>query len=207
LDQKQLILENINMEVAPESMVIISGPVGSGKSSLLRSILGEIVPAHGLMKLSTRRIAYCAQRPWLPSGSIKEVIYGITDQVDERWYHEVSDLCCLIHDFNSLPDGDETQIGSRGLNLSGGQRQRVVSYFDSLCVGRVNKMQALARALFARCHLVLLDDCFSGLDGETESKVFNNLFGPTGLFRRLKSTVVLVSNSSKFLPTTFSTPG
>jgi hypothetical protein len=56
-------------------------------------------------------------------------------------------------------------------------------------------MQALARALFARCDIVLLDDCFSGLDGETENKVFENLFGPTGLFRQLKTTVVLVSNS------------
>lgn len=60
-------------------------------------------------------------------------------------------------------------------------------------------MQALARALFARCDIVLLDDTFSGLDGETEKSVFDNLFGPTGLFRRLKTTVVLASNSSKFL--------
>lgn len=59
-------------------------------------------------------------------------------------------------------------------------------------------MQALARALFARFDIVLLDDIFSGLDGETEKTVFDNLFGPTGLFQRLKTTAVLVSNSSKF---------
>lgn len=59
-------------------------------------------------------------------------------------------------------------------------------------------MQALARALFARCDILLLDDTFSGLDGETEQTVFDNLFGSTGLIRRLKTTVVLISNSCKF---------
>ncbi|KFY45085.1 hypothetical protein V495_03127 [Pseudogymnoascus sp. VKM F-4514 (FW-929)] len=182
IGDKQLILKDVNLAVAPGSMVIISGPVGSGKSTLLRAMLGETVPAYGLIKLSTQRIAYCAQKPWLPRGTIREVIHGTTGRVDTKWYQEVKEICCLTHDFNSLPHGDETQIGSRGLNLSGGQRQRV----------------ALARALFARCDIVLLDDSFSGLDGETEHKAFYNLFGPTGLFRKLKSTVVLVSNSTQY---------
>ncbi|KAH8684429.1 putative ABC transporter [Tricladium varicosporioides] len=182
IDKRQPILENVTMEVASGSIVIISGPVGSGKSTLLRTMLGEVIPAQGLIKLSTRRIAYCAQRPWLPRGTIKEVIHGKTDQVDNKWYHEVINMCCLIHDFNSLPNRDDTQIGSRGLNLSGGQRQRV----------------ALARAIFAGCDIILLDDSFSGLDGETENNIFKNLFGPKGLFRKLKSTVVLVSNSIQF---------
>lgn len=60
-------------------------------------------------------------------------------------------------------------------------------------------LQALARALFARCDLLLLDDTFSGLDGETEQSIFNNLFGPSGLIRRLNATVVLVSNSRELL--------
>ncbi|TVY43016.1 ABC transporter [Lachnellula occidentalis] len=179
---KQLILEDINLEVPAGSMIIISGPTGSGKSTLLRAMLGEVVPAHGTIMLSTRRIGYCAQRPWLPSGNIKEVIQGTAEQDDDTWYHEVINMCCLTRDFSSLPEGDQTHIGSRGLNLSGGQRQRV----------------ALARALFARCDIVLLDDTFSGLDGETEKFVFDNLFGPTGLFRRLKTTAVLVSNSAQY---------
>lgn len=134
IGHKHLVLENINLEVAAGSLAIISGPTGSGKSTLLRAILGELVPAHGTVSLSTRQIAYCAQRPWLPSGTIKEVIYGATDiygttdQDREKWYHEVTNMCCLTHDFDSLSDGDQTQIGSRGLNLSGGQRQRVVCF-------------------------------------------------------------------------------
>ncbi|KAL3428462.1 ABC transporter [Phlyctema vagabunda] len=187
IGDKHLVLKNVDISMAVGSLTIISGPTGSGKSTLLRAILGEVVPVHGSISISTRRIAYCAQRPWLPSGTMKQVIRGHTgmytasNQVDEEWYDMITDVCCLTHDLNSLPDGDETQIGSRGLNLSGGQRQRV----------------ALARALFARYDIILLDDTFSGLDGETEQIVFDNLFGSTGLLRRLKTTVVLVSNSCK----------
>lgn len=133
IGHKKTILDNINLEVSFNSLTIITGPTGSGKSTLLRAILGEVTPAGGSISLSTKRIAYCAQRPWLPSGTIKEAIYGAKDvagaiiQDREEWYNTVTSACCLTHDFNSLPRGDQTQIGSRGLNLSGGQRQRVVS--------------------------------------------------------------------------------
>lgn len=188
IGHKKLVLEHIDIEVAAGSLAIISGPTGSGKSTLLRAILGEVVPVQGSISLSTRQIAYCAQKTWLPNGTIKEIIYGTSDlysardQDNERWYHEVIRLCCLTHDLNSLPHGDRTRIGSGGLNLSGGQRQRV----------------ALARALFARRDILLLDDTFSGLDGETEQAIFDNLFGITGIIRRLRTTVVLVSNSSQY---------
>ncbi|KAI1809574.1 putative ABC transporter [Poronia punctata] len=179
------VLENISIDVASGTFTVISGPTGSGKSTLLRAILGEVAPTRGSISLTTQRIAYCAQGPWLPSGTIREVIYGGTPyqrDFDEAWYHEVTEICCLAHDFDSLPDGDQTQVGSRGLNLSGGQRQRVT----------------LARALFSRCDIILLDDVFSGLDGETEDNIFNNLFGSTGLIRRRDVTVVLVSNNSQY---------
>ncbi|KAB5582239.1 putative ABC transporter [Coniochaeta sp. 2T2.1] len=151
------ILANVSINTAKGSLTIISGPVGSGKSSLLRAILGQVAPILGSVELSTRRIAYCAQRPWLPSGSIKDVIIGYSGIHDEQ---------------------------CRGVNLSGGQRQRV----------------ALARAVYARCEIVLLDDIFSALDGKTEQQVFGNLFGATGLFRRLKTTVLLVSSSTHHFP-------
>ncbi|KAM3089362.1 hypothetical protein ACMFMG_000965 [Clarireedia jacksonii] len=188
IGHKQTILDNINIDISPHSHTILSGPTGSGKSTLLRAILGEVTPASGSISLSTKRIAYCAQRPWLPRGTIKDVIYSARDvegtiiQDHEEWYNTVTVACCLAHDFNSLPDGDQTQIGSRGLNLSGGQRQRV----------------ALARALFARCDILLLDDAFSGLDSKTERDVFDNLFGSTGILRQLGTTVILVSNSSQY---------
>ena len=132
IGDKQVILDDINIEVHATYFIIISGPTGSGKSTLLRTIIGEVIPTRGSIYLSTRKIAYCSQRPWLPSGSIREVIYGANDidgainQDNEEWYNTVTEMCCLTHDFDTLPDGDQTQIGSRGLNLSGGQRQRVV---------------------------------------------------------------------------------
>ncbi|KAI1427713.1 putative ABC transporter [Xylaria sp. FL1777] len=182
IGDKQIILEDINIKMTAGSFTIISGPTGSGKSTLMRAILGEVIPTRGSISLSTQYIAYCSQRPWLPSGTIRQVIYGATKKLDEAWYDEVINACCLAHDFDSLPNGDQTQIGSRGLNLSGGQRQRV----------------ALARALFSRCDILLLDDTFSGLDGETEQTIFKNFFGDSGLVWRLKTTVVLISNSSQY---------
>lgn len=132
IGRKDMILGDINIDVQAHSLTIISGPTGSGKSTLFRAILGEVLPARGSISLSTRSIAYCAQRVWLPSGTIKEIICGaerVDDAIihgDDKWYDTVTSLCCLNHDFNSLPDGDQTQIGSRGLNLSGGQKQRLV---------------------------------------------------------------------------------
>lgn len=132
IGRPQVILENVNISIPTGKLTIISGPTGSGKSTLLRVILGEAIPTHGEVLLSTRRIAYCAQKPWLPNGTIKEIIYGTTNtsatnyQKYEKWYDEVVKMCSLVHDIESLVDGDQTRIGSRGLNLSGGQRQRVV---------------------------------------------------------------------------------
>ncbi|KAI1756695.1 putative ABC transporter [Xylaria castorea] len=185
---KELLLKNINIELAPGSFAVLSGPTGSGKSSLLRSLIGEVVPTHGSIKVSSHQIAYCAQKPWLPNGTIRNAIRGFANTHDaigpgfQEWYDKVTEICCLTQDFASLYDGDQTQIGSRGLNLSGGQRHRV----------------ALARALFARCDILLLDDTFSGLDGDTERIIFKHLFGSTGLLRQLKTTVVLISNSSQY---------
>lgn len=134
IGREQGFLHNINIEIAAGSFAIISGPTGSGKSTLLRAILREVTPVRGSIALLTRNISYCAQRPWLPNGTIKEAICGTTDiyrdteQYHERWYHEIIEMCCLAHDFETLPYGDQTQIGSKGLNLSGGQRQRVVRF-------------------------------------------------------------------------------
>ncbi len=122
------ILTGVNLRVDHGSLVIVSGPIGSGKSMLLQAILGELPPTQGSIQLASRRVAYCAQKPWLPSGSIKQAICGMgDDQGDIRWYRHVVEACCLEHDLELLSDSDETQIGSGGLNLSGGQRQRVVS--------------------------------------------------------------------------------
>jgi ATP-binding cassette subfamily C (CFTR/MRP) protein 1 len=119
------ILSDINLVIDRGSIVIFSGPVGSGKTTLARAIMGEIPTAGGTISVSSKRIGYCEQVPWLSSGTLKEAICGFSPE-DQRWYDQVVRLCCLDDDLSALPNGDHTMIGSRGLNLSGGQRQRVV---------------------------------------------------------------------------------
>ncbi|KPM40571.1 hypothetical protein AK830_g5983 [Neonectria ditissima] len=172
------VLNNISLTIDRGSVVICSGPLGSGKTMLIKSILGEVSPASGVISVSSKRIACCEQSPWLPSGTLKEAICGFSPK-DPVFYEQVLRLCCLDVDVLSLPDGDETAIGSRGLNLSGGQRQRV----------------ALARAVYSRCPILLLDDSFSALDGNTESQIVEHLLGPEGLLRTMGTTVFLTSNS------------
>jgi ABC-type multidrug transport system fused ATPase/permease subunit len=121
------VLRDINIDVNAAALVVISGPVGSGKTTLLRTILGQIPPVDGSIAVRTKLIAYCSQQPWLSSGSIRNIITGFMGSYDTEWYSEVINSCCLIHDLATLPEADETQVGSQGCNLSGGQKQRVVS--------------------------------------------------------------------------------
>jgi ATP-binding cassette subfamily C (CFTR/MRP) protein 1 len=122
----QPILQDINFKVEAGSFWILSGRVGSGKTTLAQILLGEVTPSSGSMAVSTRCIAWCSQIPWLPSLRIKEVICGDSD-FDPSWYEIVVYACALEQDLDRLPHRDETLIGSRGVKLSGGQRQRVVS--------------------------------------------------------------------------------
>ncbi|KAL7815012.1 P-loop containing nucleoside triphosphate hydrolase protein [Trichoderma aethiopicum] len=173
------ILSNINLVVKKGFIVICSGPVGSGKSTLAKALIGELPISSGTISVSSKRIGSCEQVSWLPSGTIKEAIIGFTPE-DPEWYDQVVKLCCLDEDIATLPQGHQTLIGSRGLNLSGGQRQRV----------------ALARAIYARCDIVILDDSFSALDGKTENRIVENLLGPDGHFRKMSTTVFLITNSA-----------
>lgn len=182
------ILEDVNLKVRSGSMVMISGVVGTGKTSLAKAILGDIRPDCGTISVASKRIAYCAQTPWLPNDDIKNIICGPVDKddVDEQWFNEVVFSCGLQQDISILPYGDRTLIGSRGITLSGGQRQRV----------------ALARAVYSRLPIVILDDVLSALDKNTEHHVAEHLLGSKGLFRRLQTTAVVITHSSKTSPLT-----
>lgn len=203
-------LKDISITVDQGAIVVCSGPVGCGKTTLAKAVLGEVPVASGTISVASKRIGYCEQSPWLPSGTLKDAICGYLPH-DVAWYQKVVKICCLEYDILALPYGEQTMIGSRGLNLSGGQRQRVVCTRNLLfqaCFFLLSSqgswlailivMQALARALYARCDIVLLDDCFSALDGKTETRIIENLFGSTGLFRQSGTTVFVFSNSGIF---------
>ena len=128
-------------------------------------------------------MAYCSQSPWLLNTSIQQSITGLKEQsaLDEQWYRSVITACALDDDMSQFPDGDQSVIGSRGFTLSGGQKQRL----------------ALARTVYSRPDIALLDDVLSALDANTERTVVDRLFGSLGLFRKCGTTVVLVTHGNR----------
>lgn len=195
-------LDNLSCSFLAGCFNILTGPVGSGeffspspslsslihgisgKSTLLKAILQE-VPVEGSISRHSSSIAFASQSAWLPNASVQSLICGMRSNaaIDERFYAEVLHACALNQDIEQLADGDRTIIGSRGITLSGGQRQRI----------------ALARAVYARKDLILLDDVLSALDASTEQLVVSRLLGKHGLVRKYGATIVLVTHSVRHL--------
>lgn len=178
-------LRDINTKLSKDSLTIVVGPVGSGKSTLCKALLGETPFNEGIVTLSNefRHVGFCDQTAFLSNGSIRDNIVGFSP-FDQDRYADVIHATSLDFDFNTLPQGDRTNVGSDGITLSGGQKQRV----------------SLARALYLQTNLLVLDDVFSGLDADTEEQVFRQVFGPDGLLRRRRCTVVLCTHSIKHIP-------
>ncbi|KAF7591124.1 hypothetical protein BBP40_001960 [Aspergillus hancockii] len=179
------VLQNVNTRVSKSSLTIVVGPVGSGKSTLCKALLGEVPFNKGSVALSTRfrHVGFCDQAAFLSNGSIRDNIVGYSPFNNDR-YAEVIEATALGFDLATLPQGDRTRVGSDGIVLSGGQKQRV----------------SLARALYLHSDLLVLDDIFSGLDVDTEEQVFRRVFGQDGLLRRRRSTVLLCTHSVRHLP-------
>ncbi|EQC30630.1 hypothetical protein SDRG_11685 [Saprolegnia diclina VS20] len=168
------VLHDLQLELHGPSLTVLVGPVGSGKSSLVQAILGEMHQLHGTRDVAGN-VAYASQEAWIQHDSLRNNIL-FADVYDATKYNAVLDACQLRADLAMLPDGDATEIGERGINLSGGQKARV----------------ALARALYkTNADLVLLDDPLSALDVHVASAVFTD-----GLTRLLEhKTTLLVLNS------------
>ncbi|KAI7989713.1 ABC transporter C family member 10 [Camellia lanceoleosa] len=146
-------LTNINLVVQFGEKIAVCGEVGSGKSTLIATILGEVPTINGIVQVHGR-IAYVSQTAWIQTGTIQEnILFG--SNMDQHRYQEVLEKCSLIKDLELLPFGDCTIIGERGVNLSGGRKQRV----------------QLARALYKDAYL--LDDPFSAVDAHTATSLFN----------------------------------
>ncbi|KAK7450709.1 Multidrug resistance-associated protein 1-like protein 2 [Colletotrichum acutatum] len=159
-------------------LTVIVGPVGCGKSTILKAILGEVTIFNGSVWVSSKELAYCDQSPWVSNGSVRENIVSGTD-FDAVWYNTVIHACALQVDLVQLSDGDATNVGSKGVSLSGGQKQRLM----------------LARALYARKPIAVLDDVLSGLDAATHDIVTTRVFGADGLIRKLGIAAILATHS------------
>ncbi|PWY77392.1 ABC transporter-like protein [Aspergillus heteromorphus CBS 117.55] len=180
-DADNAVLKDICWECQPRSFTVILGPVGSGKTTLLKALLSEVKCFKGSVSMADLSVSYCGQDVWLRDLSLRDNILGGVP-FDQRLYKEVLFATCLDSEIAKLPQGDLTRLGSKAVSLSGGQSQRV----------------AVARAIYARKSLILLDDSFSGLDTTSQSLIHNRLFGPAGLLKKLGCTVVLVTHSLRF---------
>lgn len=191
------VLEDLSVEIKRGDMTVVAGPVGSGKSSFLQSVLGELIAIPTRRESATAPVSYCSQQPWLEHGTIRQNIIGISPY-DSDWYGIVVSSCDLDTDLRQLENGDQTRIGSNALNLSGGQKQRIVRE----PLSRMNEMmltlpQALARAAYARRSVVVLDDVVSGMDANTSAKVIRRLLGQEGLFCKQRATILIATHSRK----------
>ncbi|OAA80127.1 ABC multidrug transporter [Akanthomyces lecanii RCEF 1005] len=176
---EEALLSGINFVLSRGSVSGIVGATGCGKTTFLRSILGAAKTFGGFVYVDRTAIAYCGSTVWLRDVSIRENIVGYLP-FDPVRYEIAIQSCQLVDDFARLPKGDEYIVGPGGLNLSGGQRQRV----------------SLARAVFSRCKITIIDDALNSLDGTTAVAVLQALCGVDGVLRRSGSTVLL----STYLP-------
>ncbi|KAK9476428.1 P-loop containing nucleoside triphosphate hydrolase protein [Lipomyces japonicus] len=168
-------LKNIKFTVNNTQLACIVGRVGSGKSSLLQAILGDLFKASGSVTVRGH-IAYCSQVPWIMNATVKDnILFGKKFQAD--FYEKTIKACALLEDFVALPDGDETIVGEKGISLSGGQKARL----------------SLARAVYARADVYVLDDPLSAVDQHVGRHIIDNVLGPKGLLS--SKTKIMATNA------------
>ncbi|KAH7832364.1 putative Multidrug Resistance Associated Protein (MRP) [Monocercomonoides exilis] len=201
--RSSVVLRDINLKVRKGELVFVVGAVGSGKSSLLAAISGEIAKTDELreddeeegkkkerkdklerekkteVKVRGNVITY-SQTPWIINGTCKENIL-FNNPMDSKRYKECVSVCCLEPDFEVLGAGDETAIGERGINLSGGQKARL----------------QLARCVYSGADVVLLDDPLSAVDAHVGKRLFEECI--VGLLKEQRgATVVLATNQVQY---------
>uniref|UniRef100_A0A3P8UPJ9 ATP binding cassette subfamily C member 3 n=1 Tax=Cynoglossus semilaevis TaxID=244447 RepID=A0A3P8UPJ9_CYNSE len=170
----------INLMVPQGSLLAVVGHVGSGKSSLISALLGEMEKLEGEVSIRGS-VAYVPQQAWIQNATLRDnILFG--KAYNEQKYACVLEACALTPDLEVLAGGDLTEIGEKGINLSGGQRQRV----------------SLARALYSDTDVYLLDDPLSAVDTHVAKHIFDNLIGPEGALKG--KTRILVTHGVTFLP-------
>ncbi|KAK6922356.1 ABC transporter-like, ATP-binding domain [Dillenia turbinata] len=167
-----------NLKIRTGCKVGICGSVGSGKSSFLCGILGEVPRISGVGIKVYGSKAYVPQSAWIQTGTVREnVLFG--KEMDKDFYDAVLEACALNRDIGMWKDGDLSLIGERGLNLSGGQKQRI----------------QIARAIYSNADVYFLDDPFSAVDAHTGAHIFQKCL--KGLLA--KKTVIYVTHQLEFL--------
>lgn len=147
-------VSDLNVEIRDKTLAAIVGPVGSGKSTFLNVLLGEVKIDSGEVMVNGK-VSYCSQEPWVFEGTIRDNVVFVEDY-NERRYKRVLKVCALERDLELLPRGDLTIVGERGVSLSGGQKARI----------------NLARAVYRKADIYLLDDPLSAVDTHVGKHIF-----------------------------------
>ncbi|KAJ3067662.1 hypothetical protein HDU99_003419, partial [Rhizoclosmatium hyalinum] len=176
-EEGESLLKNINLTIPKGSLTAIVGSVGSGKSSLLNAIIGEMRKVSGSVAIS-ESVAYAAQSAWIQNATVKDNILFGTEYNKERYLQVLYDAA-LLPDLRILKDSDQTSIGERGINLSGGQKQRI----------------NMARLMYNQASTVLLDDPLSAVDAH----VGRHLFEKCILGSMKSRTRILVTHQLHYL--------
>ena len=178
-NSESYILRDINFEVAQKSLVVMTGPVGSGKSSVLSAINQEVALSEGSI-FCPGTIAYVPQKPWVFPGTVREnILFG--ERFDEERFRRVIGVCALQRDMDTFPHADQTFVGEHGVVLSGGQQARI----------------SLARAVYASADIYILDDPLSAVDAKVREHIFQKC-----ICEYLSSkTRILVSNEVSHMTT------
>ncbi|RCI02867.1 hypothetical protein CU098_008807, partial [Rhizopus stolonifer] len=172
-------LADINLTVTKGTLTAVVGRVGSGKSTLISALLGDNTKISGQVTMRGS-IAYVPQQPWIMNATVRHnIIFGL--RWDPEFYDRVLEACSLKTDLKILSHGDMTEIGERGINLSGGQKARV----------------SMARALYARADIYLLDDPLSAVDAHVGKHLFEHVLGPNGLLKN--KSRILVTHAITYL--------
>ncbi|KAJ2715812.1 ATP-binding cassette glutathione S-conjugate transporter ycf1 [Coemansia spiralis] len=173
-------LNKVSLCAVGGDLVAVVGKTGSGKSSLLLSICGELEMAAGTGSV-VGTIAYLEQSPWIMNDTMRaNVLFG--REYDADWFAKVIHACALTDDIAMWPDADLTVIGERGINISGGQRARL----------------ALARTLYSRADIYILDDPISAVDAHVKRHLLEHVLLDTGLLAgKLR---IITTNSGHLLP-------
>ena len=149
-------IAGINISVGCKELVAVIGSVGSGKSSFLSALAGDMRKTSGKITFQSSR-AFCPQYAWIQNATVRQnVVFG--KEFDLKRYNAVIDACALRPDLEMLPSGDQTEIGERGITVSGGQKQRM----------------NIARAIYFDADIVLMDDPLSAVDAHVGKHIMDN---------------------------------
>jgi ABC-type multidrug transport system fused ATPase/permease subunit len=172
-------LSGLSLVLKKGQLCAVVGRIASGKSTLCSAILNEVVLESKSFAQVNGTIAYVAQTAWILNQTVREnILFGAPYDADR--YKKVVEACQLSHDLALLDNGDQTEIGERGINLSGGQKQRI----------------SLARAAYSNADIIVMDDPLSALDPEVAGRIFDLCI--VGVLK--DKTRLLVTNQLQCLP-------